>query len=482
MTLKKILPGVKLSPKLAGLPVKGISDDSRAVVPGSIFFIRQGQGFDVFSIIKKIEKKAAVLVGKAADKGRLLPLVKNKPLILVRDVNFCLRRAADIFYGFKVKDFVFIGITGTKGKSTTAQFVWEFLRDKGLPAGLIGTVEYRVNDDLVRAVHTTPDHLTLRRLLNRMKLSRARYVVMEVSSHAIKQQRIAGLRFGVCAFTNLSREHLDYHKTMKDYFLTKKRFFLDNPGAKAVINIDDAHGRALAAKSIKKITYSRKTDADIRGRLIAMDKAGLSFCLEAGPRAVLARTRLVGKHNLENILCAAGILIALGFNIRQIGRFIPRFSGAKGRLEKVARDVFVDYAHTHDSLRKTLAALQEVGYGKIICVFGCGGNRDHGKRPLMGKVAGRGAFYSVITSDNPRDEDPITICRQVSRGFERKNFSLVVDRRQAIKRGLQLKGRHAGSCLLVAGKGHEDYQIIKGKKLPFNDKKVIREIIKKTGL
>jgi len=479
MKLKQLLPGVRLSRGLARLSVAGVSDDSRFVVPGSIFFIRPGQGFDVFSIIKKIEKKAAVLVGEAADGEAIASHVKNKPLILVRDVNRCLRRAADIFYGFRSKDFVFIGITGTKGKSTTAQFVWEFLRDRGVPAGLIGTVEYRVNDDLIKAVHTTPDHLTLRRLLNRMKLARVRYVVLEVSSHAIKQQRVAGLRFRISAFTNLSREHLDYHKTMKDYFLTKKRFFLDNPGAKAVINIDDARGRVLAAKFTKKITYSRKTDANIRGRLIAMDKTGLLFQLEVASRTVLARTRLVGKHNLENILCAAGILTALGFKLRQIGRFIPRFRGAKGRLEKVAGDVFVDYAHTHDSLRKTLSALRQVGYGKIICVFGCGGNRDHGKRPLMGKVACRGAFYSVITSDNPRDEDPVTICRQVSRGFTRKNFAVIVDRRQAIKRGLQLKSRHAGSCLLVAGKGHEDYQIIKGKKIPFNDKKVIREILKK---
>jgi UDP-N-acetylmuramoyl-L-alanyl-D-glutamate--2,6-diaminopimelate ligase len=477
MKLRELFSHLNLDNSLGKLEVRGISRDSRLVEDGDLFFIMPGESFDVFSILKSIKKRVTAFVGKLEDKEIISSIIKDKPVIYVEDIDQELGRVADLFYKFYNHHFKFIGVTGTCGKTTTTYLIYEILKEFGVSTSLIGTINYYLNDKKIKSLYTTPDYLLLRKLFSSMKNNE--YVVMEVSSHAIDQERIRGIDFSYCVFTNLSRDHLDYHKSMKEYFAVKKRLFFLNPDALSFINIDCPYGARLARQlKNKKITYAIKKEASLRATGLKTSPQGTEFTLLYEGREFKSKTPLLGRHNILNVLAAVSVVSKLGFDLREIIGFLPYINPPEGRLQRLGYDIFVDYAHTPVSLKNALLTLRSIGYKRVICVFGCGGDRDKGKRRIMGRVASRYADFSFITSDNPRSEDPIKICFQIEKGFTSKNYSIIVDRYQAIKAAIRMKRGRRSCAILVAGKGHEDYQIVRETKIPFKDQEVIANLIK----
>lgn len=479
MKLKDILSNLPLEKKLAKVEIKGISVDSRLVKGGDLFFIKERESFDVLSVLKEIERRVKVFVAEEKLKNKLRSLFLKRPIIFTKHLDVFFRAAADKFYGFNTNDFTFIGITGTKGKTTTGYLIRHILKKFNRQCALLSTIEYLVGDKSHFAKNTTPDYLSLRKLFKEIKACGAKYVVMEVSSHGIEQGRIAGIEFSRCIFTNLKREHLDYHKTMHDYFNVKKNFFTVNKNAAAIINIDDPAGRKIIKEVGNAVTYGTNHNACLRATDIRLSKTGINFKLHYGSVNMTVRAAILGRHNVYNVLAAIGTALSLNFSLGEIVKSVGLFRGVEGRLEEVSSGVFVDYAHTPDSLQKALSAVKDIGYGKVICVFGCGGNRDKGKRRLMGKVASNLADFTIITADNPRNENVSSICAQIEKGFERGNYSVLIDRQEAIEQAIRLKKKYVNSCLLVAGKGHENYQIVGDDKIPFKDKEVIQGFLKK---
>lgn len=476
-TLRKVLHRVPLEKRIQNVRVSDVCDDTRCVRKGALFFVRPGKNFDIFPRLNLIEGKVAAFVVSAKDKKKVEGTLTGAPVVFVKDVAREFVSAIDAMYGFNNKDFIFIGVTGTKGKTTVTHLIYELLNRLGKRTALIGTIHYLIGGAREPASHTTPDYLALRKLFRRMKAAHIKFVVMEVSSHGIAQGRVKGIDFARRVFTNLSREHLDYHKTMQGYFEAKRAFFLnDRHGAHAIVNIDDAYGGKLAGELKASLSYGQKACADFRARKLVLGKRGVDFILAHKGSEFAVSSRLVGSHNVENILAAIATVHSLGFPLTKIVPLVGRFRGVEGRLQEIQPDVFVDYAHTPDSLEKTLGALRQVGYKKIICVFGCGGNRDKGKRKVMGTVASRRADHTIITSDNPRQEDPMSICKAIEKGFTRKNYTRIPDRKKAIKEGLRLQKKMRHSCLVVAGKGHEAYQLVKGDRIPFKDSLIIKEL------
>ena len=386
-----------------------------------------------------------------------------------------------------MRNLKIIGITGTNGKTTTAFLIYHLLKKLGQKASLIGTIKYIIGSKVHKARLTTPSFIDLRKILKKIKDTDSNFVVIEVSSHGLVQGRTKGLKFCRCLFTNLSRDHLDYHRTMESYFSAKKKLFFPQKGALSLINIDDDYGKKIFRGLKRALSFSIKTPADYRAENIVLGKKGSSFEMASSRKQYPVKTHLCGKYNVLNILGAVGLVSSLGFPVSQIIKAVSSFKPPKGRLESVASGIFIDYAHTPDALAKTLENLRESGYEKIICLFGCGGDRDKGKRRLMGRIASLKADFTFITSDNPRSEDPLAICSQIEKGFKKKNYLVVVDRGKAIEKGIKFflqnkrnnsayaKASAGKSCLLIAGKGHEDYQIIKGKRISFSDERVVRE-------
>lgn len=484
MKLKQFFPKLRFTDATGDITIKGISDDSRSVSRGDLFFIMERKNFDIYSVLKDIEPKAAAFVSEAAQRRKLEGLVRNKPIIFVKGIKEQFRRTVDMLYGFKKNDFKFIGITGTNGKTTTAYLIYHILNKMKKKAALISTIEYHFGPFRYRASNTTPGFLVLRKLFQKAKQKKIDFIVMEVSSHALEQKRISGIKFSRCIFTNLSREHLDYHKTMDGYFAAKKKLFLNNKSSLAVINTDDIYGKKLFSGLTHRLSFGLKTKAQFKAENISLDKKGAEFNLRVFSKAYPVKTSLLGMPNVFNVLGAMATLYSLGFNLKKIIEAVNSFKPVKGRLERAGEDIFVDYAHTPDALEKVFLTLRDVGYDQIICVFGCGGDRDRTKRSIMGKISSTYAYFTFITSDNPRSEDPVLISSQIESGFFNKNYAVVLDRRKAIFQAIKLfyreksAGQNKKICLLVAGKGHEDYQIIGNKKILFNDSCTIKEIIR----
>ncbi|MDD5583536.1 MAG: UDP-N-acetylmuramoyl-L-alanyl-D-glutamate--2,6-diaminopimelate ligase [Candidatus Omnitrophica bacterium] len=482
-TLKEIFPHISLPRGMSTLVSAGICEDSRLIQKGDIFFILPRPNFDIFSVLEGIRNKALLFVASKQYRAILAALSKEKPVIFVNDARKEFYGAVDRFYDFNATDFKFIGVTGTNGKTTITTLINYLITKAGEKTALLGTVNYSIGNKIFPASHTTPDYLNLRKIFNMAKKQKVRYVVMEVSSHAIAQARTEGITFKACIFTNLTRDHLDYHKTMESYFQAKRMLFTENPRAIAVINGDDPYGKKLLKDVRRPLSYGLTPGCDIRATCLDLGREQSEFILNANGKEYPVVTPLLGKHNVSNILAAIAVTASLGFKLKKVIAAIPSFRGADGRLERVHKNIFVDYAHTPDALSKALSALKEVGYGKIICVFGCGGNRDKGKRAMMGAIADKDAIFTFITSDNPRHEEAGEICRQIKEGFRSCRYRIVIDRREAIKCAIKLcantieKG-YNNCCILVAGKGHEDYQILGDKKFPFKDSAVIKELLK----
>ena len=378
-------------------------------------------------------------------------------------------------------------MTGTNGKTTITYLIESIVRAAGKSIGVIGTINYRFGGKVIAAKNTTPGPVELESMLAEMVRGGLQYAVMEVSSHSLDQRRVDGVSFDTAIFTNITSEHLDYHKTLEEYFKAKAKIFnrLKEDGT-AILNKDDKRVASLEGTINKKvITYGINEDADVTARDIRLSLKGSRFIIATPGGPIAINSKLIGMHNVSNILASAAAALALNLDRKVIKEGIESVDIIPGRLEPVEAGqpykVFVDYAHTEDALNNVLTLLKAVAKNKIVTVFGCGGDRDKAKRPLMGKVACKFSDNVIITSDNPRSEDPAEIMHQIENGVKPRysNYDIVANRREAIEKALASAKK--GDIVIIAGKGHENYQIIGNKTLPFDDRQVVREILRKEG-
>lgn len=510
--------------------IRGVAYDSRKVGKGFLFAALRGENSDGHDFIPQALKNGAVAILYDSSREDVQEFVTETPGVLwigAEDARDSLARLSSRFYGDPSEALTVIGITGTNGKTTTSYLLKALLEEWGRNVGVIGTIGYLIGDRVCEAPHTTPESPDFQRLLREMADGGCTHVVAEVSSHGVAQKRAAHTRFQVAVFTNLTRDHLDYHATMDDYFAAKARLFshLLAPGGAAVINLDDPYGERLArtlngarAEGTRRgpvvLTYAvRNGEADITASHILSTFKGTSFEVTLkGSGGVLKETlttKLVGTTNVYNILAAVGVGQSLGMPFGTVREGIARADRVRGRFERVdlGQDflALVDYAHTEDALERLLVTARELrdnlcsspeigpahpipgrgeaaggcSGGRIITVFGCGGNRDRGKRPKMGEVAARLSDFVIVTSDNPRQEEPKAILRDVEAGIGTDNYVIVPDRGLAIEMSVGLARR--GDIVLVAGKGHEEYQEIKGERFFFSDRSALENAIAARG-
>lgn len=457
--------------------------DSRQAGPGSLFAAISGTQTDGHKFIDKaIENGATVVLCEHLPKE--MKNAEGVTFILVEDSARAFGLAASAFYDFPSEKLRLVGITGTNGKTTTVTLLHQLFTGLGYKAGLISTVENRVAQRVIPATHTTPDAASINLLIHQMVEAGCDYVFMEVSSHAVVQQRIAGLTFAGGVFTNITHEHLDYHKTFKAYIAAKKKFFDDLPEtAFALVNIDDKHGQVMVQNTRATVkTLALRRPADFKARILDNSLEGLHLDLDG----VELHARLIGAFNAYNLLTAYAVAMLLGQQKEEVLPVLSNLRGAEGRFETVKNPEtgvlgIVDYAHTPDALEKVLSTIHQLnrGKGKVITVVGAGGDRDRSKRPLMAKVAANYSDTVILTSDNPRSEEPEAIIEEMKAGLPpvAKTVLSIVNRREAIKTAAALAGK--GDIILVAGKGHEKYQEIKGVKTPFDD---VRELTEALGI
>ncbi len=485
--LVQILPSATVEGPL-DQEVAGIAYDSRRVTPGMVFVAIPGQHVDGHEFIgTAVDRGASAVI---CERSRLVPGRVTK--IKVADVREALACAARSFYEHPSAKLRVIGVTGTNGKTTVAFMVKSILEAAGTKTGLLGTVRYEIGDRVIPAQRTTPESLEVQQMMAQMLKADCQACVMEVSSHALEQKRVHGVEFDVGIFTNLTRDHLDYHGTMENYFTAKKKLFAglergDKSGA-AVINIDDAFGARLAGSTQVEVelTYGLLKPARLRATKIELNGDGSRFVIEAPERKFAVRLPLIGRHNIYNALAAVGAGIALQIDVVKIQAALNALPPVPGRLETVSLGqpfgVFVDYAHTDDALKNVLTTLREITRGRVLVAFGCGGNRDAGKRAKMGKVAAGLADFTLITSDNPRKEDPAKIAAQIEEGYRSVRtdaYSVELDRRRAIQ---QIVGMaKPGDSVLLAGKGHETYQEFEDTVVPFDDRLHAQETLEALG-
>ncbi|MBR1630351.1 MAG: UDP-N-acetylmuramoyl-L-alanyl-D-glutamate--2,6-diaminopimelate ligase [Paludibacteraceae bacterium] len=459
--------------------ITSLQMDSRKVGPGCLFVATVGTAVDGHDFIQK-----AIDGGAVAIVCERMPMKRDKQVcyIQVTDSAHALGLLADEWYGRPSASLTLVGVTGTNGKTTIATLLYRLTHALGYKSGLLSTVVNYVDEEAVPATHTTPDPLELNALLRRMVDAGCRYAFMEVSSHAVVQQRIAGLRFDGGIFTNLTRDHIDYHKTFEAYRDAKKAFFDQLPkGTFAVTNADDKNGAYMLQNTpARHITYSTCRPADIRAQILEEGFEGMLLNLNG--REIFVR--LVGRFNVSNLMAIYGAATALGLPTDEVMRLLSTLTAVNGRFEAIHSPkgwtAIVDYAHTPDALTNVINTINEIRptESRLITVVGCGGNRDKGKRPMMAHEAAIGSTQLVLTSDNPRDEDPNEILKDMLAGLteeEIRNTLVIADRHEAIKTACTIA--QPKDVILIAGKGHEDYQIIKGIKHHFDDHEVVREFL-----
>ncbi|MBP7973773.1 MAG: UDP-N-acetylmuramoyl-L-alanyl-D-glutamate--2,6-diaminopimelate ligase [Kaistella sp.] len=462
------------------LEISEIVFDSRKAVENSLYVAVKGTVSDGHSFIN-----AAIDKGAKAIVCEVLPENSKADItyIQVKDASKTLGQLASNFYGNPSEKLNLIGITGTNGKTSVTTLLFDIFKNLGFKSALISTVEYRIADEIIPSTHTTPDIVRLNQMLAKAVEMGCEYAFMEVSSHGIHQNRTEGLNFKIAGFTNITHDHLDYHKTFSEYIKTKKRFFDElNPEAIAITNIDDKNGTVMLqnTKATQK-TYALKTMADYHGRILEADFNGM--LLNFGGKEFW--TTLTGKFNVYNMLLAYAVAIESGFHEEDVLKAMSQLKRVKGRFETLKSDsgIFfvIDYAHTPDALENILDSINDIRTKneRLITIFGCGGDRDQAKRPEMGKIATRKSTLAIITSDNPRTEDPAAIIKEIEAGVEPQNFSKytsIPDRKEAMK--MAIKFAEPKDIILVAGKGHEDYQEINGVKHHFDDKETIVTLAK----
>ena len=462
------------------LEISEIVFDSRKAVENSLYVAVKGTVSDGHSFINAaIEKGAKAIVCEVLPENSKADIT----YIQVKDASKTLGQLASNFYGNPSEKLNLIGITGTNGKTSVTTLLFDIFKNLGFKSALISTVEYRIADEIIPSTHTTPDIVRFNQMLAKAVEMGCEYAFMEVSSHGIHQNRTEGLNFKIAGFTNITHDHLDYHKTFSEYIKTKKRFFDElNPEAIAITNIDDKNGTVMLqnTKATQK-TYALKTMADYHGRILEADFNGM--LLNFGGKEFW--TTLTGKFNVYNMLLAYAVAIESGFHEEDVLKAMSQLKRVKGRFETLKSDsgIFfvIDYAHTPDALENILDSINDIRTKneRLITIFGCGGDRDQAKRPEMGKIATRKSTLAIITSDNPRTEDPAAIIKEIEAGVEPQNFSKytsIPDRKEAMK--MAIKFAEPKDIILVAGKGHEDYQEINGVKHHFDDKETIVTLAK----
>ncbi len=533
MRLKELLDAVEVEETQGNMdqPVTGLAYDSRQVEKGYVFFAVRGERADGHDFTQQaFERGAAAVVVE-----RRITLPQDATWVRVRNGRRAMGIWAALFFAYPSRRMVLVGVTGTNGKTTVTYLLESIFSTAGMVSGVIGTINYRYQDQLFPALHTTPESIDLQALLAEMVEAGVQSVLMEVSSHALAMERVRGMEFDGALFTNLSRDHLDFHGDMENYFSSKSRLFTDylnaSPKRKkfAVIHGGDPRGKELLGKvrrlGLEVVSYGQDRQWDICPLEVEGDLDGLRGKIRMRDQELDFSSRLIGAVNLENILGAVGVGYALGLSPSAIAEGIARLESVPGRLEEIKNDlgitVLVDYAHTPDALERVLLSLRELMPSsefrapssesisrkirtanskretrnpKLICVFGCGGDRDRGKRPIMGEIAARLSDLVVLTSDNPRTEEPLRILEDIEEGvrkagikkmqpskLETRNSKLETEKRYCVEpdrsAAIRLASRlaHASDLLLVAGKGHEDYQILGSKQIHFDDREVVRE-------
>ena len=464
--------------------VTGIAYDSRRVDRGNVFVALPGLKADGAAFAQQAIERGAVAVVSE----RPAPPDVQVDWAVVEDARLALAVLAAAFWRHPSADMQVVGITGTNGKTTTAYLVASILDAAGIRCGLLGTVGYRIGDEMREATRTTPEAPEVQSLLREMADRGYGACAMEVTSHALSLRRVDDMRFAAAVFTNLTRDHLDFHDDMDAYFQAKRRLFeMLPPDAPGVINLDDPRGVALSEAGGRPVTYAINRSADVTPGPLSLSLEGSTFDVRTPRGALRIRSALVGRPNVYNILAAVSTGTSLGVSSEAIERGVSALRGVPGRFQVASSPkdevtVIVDYAHTDDALRNLLETTRPLARGRLITVFGCGGDRDRTKRPLMGAVAGRLSDLILITSDNPRTEDPRRIIEEIRLGItadtrrdNRQTLLTIVDRREAISKAIELA--RPGDLVLVAGKGHEKYQVIGSQVLPFDDVVVAREAL-----
>jgi len=485
MKLKDLLNGIPvLDLSGSSAEIRGIAYSSKAVKPGYLFAALRGEKEDGTEFVPE-----AVVNGAAAILSeRPKPLNFKGIWIQVSDAREVLAFCSANFYSHPSRSMKVVGITGTKGKTTITYLLEEIFKKANFIPGVIGTINYRGPRWVVEAQRTTPEAPDLQRMLKELLEQGVTHCVIEVSSHALDLKRVWGISFDVAVFTNLSGEHLDYHHSLEDYFEAKKKlFFLDYKKNTAVVNMDDPWGQKLLSElPMRTISYGLDPAAIVRGEKYRFNGRGIETCVQYPGGKIKITSYLSGKYNLYNILASVATALSLNVPPPAIEVGIASLQGVPGRFEKIENSlglqIIVDYAHTDNALRNLLDCVRELRPSRILLVFGAGGNRDKTKRERMGEMAGRLVDWTIITSDNPRSEDPLAIIAAIEAGLSRtgsKNYSIEPDRRLAIEKALAM-GKE-GDYILIAGKGHENYQIFKDKTIPFSDVEVVKETLKKMG-
>lgn len=500
LLLSEIVSGMTGIQVLKDAQVTGVSYDSRTVKPGDLFVAIKGLRFDGHEFVEDALRKGASAI--LVEKGRDLPRTPSGAAV-AQDTRSALAMVSAAFYGHPSRNLTVIGVTGTKGKTTTTHLIRNVLRQAGIETGLIGTVHNLVGDEVLPVVHTTPEAPELQSLLAQMVSAGCSAVVMEVSSHALVLNRVGQTAFDVAVLTNIGRDHLDFHPSFEDYLEAKKKLFRmlgeSHPGHPldrkfSVVNADDPESAGFVRVSpVRCIAFGAKGEAMVRGYDISLRPAATEFSLAMGGRSLRVHLSMPGRFNVYNALAAASVAYGMGIDIKTVVAALESSRSVRGRAEVVDEGqpftVLVDYAHTPDSLQNVLEMIRETSKGEIIVIFGCGGDRDRGKRPLMGKVAASLADRVILTSDNPRSEKPEAIIDEIEAGvmealrsqaggMRLKDYRKIVSRFDAIKEGILMA--RPGDVVLIAGKGHETYQVFKDKILAFDDVVVSRRILRES--
>ena len=473
------------------IDIKGLSYDSRTVSKDYIFFALNGAHTNGIEFTNQAISKGAICIISDTE-------IKNCNCtnIIVDNVLESMSKISAKFYDYPDKKLTIIGVTGTNGKTSITYMTESILKNFNIDIGVIGTISYRYANIVIDAPNTTPQSLDLYKMMAEMVESKIKYLIMEVSSHSLVLGRVYGIEFDIAVFTNLTQDHLDFHKDMNNYFNAKKILFyslstnLKNNKKFAIINTDDIYGKKLLedtnikATKISYSTSSKNSSLFCLAKNILLNSNGSSFDLESSFGNAQVNVNQIGLHNIYNILAVICICISIGIELKQVIENLKNMTGAPGRLEKIKSNkdfsVIVDYAHTDDALKNVLSAIKNLNPAKIITVFGCGGNRDKTKRPKMAKVACNMSDFVFITSDNPREEDPVEITKDVEAGakeINKTNYKVVVDRKDAIKEAILTANKN--DVVLIAGKGHENYQIIGRTKIHFDDRETAFEILNK---
>ena len=475
------LPGSQLQ-GAGHVAVTGVHHDSRTMTPGGLFVAIRGLKEDGNTYVDAALKKGAAAIVSE------LPARPGTNWLQVADARVALATAAAVFHGDPAGSLTLVGVTGTNGKTTTSFLIDAILRESGRTVGLLGTVQNRVGVQVTEAVRTTPESSDLQKLFRQMVDAGCSHAVLEVTSHSLALKRVHGCRFAVAVFTNLTRDHLDFHGDMESYFAAKRILFdeLLQPDGVAVINAEDDWGKRLAEglAGRRVFTFALKPPASIVAQELELSLRGTRLKAQTPAGLLEIDSPLLGLFNVRNLLAAIGAAVALGVDAAAIRQALAGFPGVPGRLERVdagqAFTVVVDYAHTDDALKNLLETVRGLKPRRVITVFGCGGDRDRTKRPLMGAVASRLSDIAIVTSDNPRSEPPEAILEEIQRGMNGGRGATrhaIVDRREAIARAFELA--EADDVVVIAGKGHEAYQIVRDKQLPFDDRQVARELLGK---